>query len=365
MTSFEISLPAVRGTQAGRDFFVTMCPAATLTSLFSESNQAVNERFRESNFVNEKRIPEIVRYMTTQQDSYIFSAMTAVVDSDVRFEPISNNVGSVGPGTLHISLSANLLLLDGQHRCAALKQAVAANKELGDECIPVVVFVDPGLRRSDSMFNDLKCHERKASQSLRLLHETKDQVAVLTREMVEHIPVLQGMIELKKSTISNRSRKLFTLSAFYHANKLLLTDYDLKSPHRDPLQVVIDFWLNVSEQFPQWRAAKSGDVSPADLRRQFIHVHGIALAAIARVGNTILQRNPRTWVKKLRRLRSVDWSRQNTLLWQGRAMIAGRLSKSTINVVLTGNALKQHLGVPLTDEEQQAEEEFVSGRENR
>ncbi len=36
-------------------------------------------------------------------------------------------------------------------------------------------------------------------------------------------------------------------------------------------------------------------------------------------------------------------------------MIAGRLSKSNINTVLTGNVVKQHLKLPLTAEELQAE----------
>ena len=37
-------------------------------------------------------------------------------------------------------------------------------------------------------------------------------------------------------------------------------------------------------------------------------------------------------------------------------MIAGRLSKSNINTVLTGNVIKQQLGLPLNADEQQAEE---------
>lgn len=33
-------------------------------------------------------------------------------------------------------------------------------------------------------------------------------------------------------------------------------------------------------------------------------------------------------------------------------MIAGRISKARSCVVLTGNAIKKHLGLPLTDEEE-------------
>ena len=58
------------------------------------------------------------------------------------------------------------------------------------------------------------------------------------------------------------------------------------------------------------------------------------------------------------KLRSLDWSRSNSAVWEGRAMSAGRLSKKTVNVVLTGNLIKKHLGLKLSADEQQLEKEF-------
>ena len=40
-------------------------------------------------------------------------------------------------------------------------------------------------------------------------------------------------------------------------------------------------------------------------------------------------------------------------------MNAGRLSKKTVNVVLTGNAIKKHLGLKLSAEEEAVEGDFV------
>lgn len=39
-------------------------------------------------------------------------------------------------------------------------------------------------------------------------------------------------------------------------------------------------------------------------------------------------------------------------------MNAGRLSKRNVNVTLTGNLVKQHLGLPLSPDEQELEREF-------
>ena len=45
----------------------------------------------------------------------------------------------------------------------------------------------------------------------------------------------------------------------------------------------------------------------------------------------------------------------NIRLWEGRAMIAGRLSKSNVSILLAGNVIKRQLKLPLTHEEQDAE----------
>lgn len=65
---------------------------------------------------------------------------------------------------------------------------------------------------------------------------------------------------------------------------------------------------------------------------------------------------------RLARLRSLDWSRGNSRLWEGRAMHAGRLSKRSANVTLTGNAIKKHIGLALSEDEGELEAAFARGR---
>jgi len=359
MPSFEYTLPAVRGMQAGKEFFVTMCPAGTLASMFRNDDAALRADIESFRSLNEQRVPEIVRYITGNRTSYVFSAMTASIDSDVRFD-CPNADSPIACGNLVIPIAAQLVLLDGKHRCAALQDAVKRDSQLADECIPLVIFVDVGLKRSNKLFSDLKCNERKTSQSARVFHDTRDEFASLTRELVSRVPAFVDMIEISKSTISNRSRKLFTLSALYQANRLLLADFS-DARYDQKLRTATSFWKEVALQFPDWADAKSGKTAPADLRKAGVHVHGIALAAIARTGRTLLNRHQKSWQKKLKRLKTLDWSRDNAALWEGRAMIGGRLSKSNSSVILAGNAVKHHLGVALTEDENEVEEQFRSG----
>ena len=62
------------------------------------------------------------------------------------------------------------------------------------------------------------------------------------------------------------------------------------------------------------------------------------------------------WKEKLKLLRKINWSRGNAALWEGRAMIGGRLSKASSNVVLTSVALKRTLKISLTPEEEKLEQ---------
>jgi DNA sulfur modification protein DndB len=48
-------------------------------------------------------------------------------------------------------------------------------------------------------------------------------------------------------------------------------------------------------------------------------------------------------------------------VWEGRALIGGKVSKSTTNVTLTTNFIKVHLGLELAPEEQRVEDAFKRG----
>ena len=100
-------------------------------------------------------------------------------------------------------------------------------------------------------------------------------------------------------------------------------------------------------------------------RSVYIHSHWIALHAIEKVGHTLLAEHPNSdgWSDRLSPLAGIDWRRSNTALWEGRALIGGRVSKSTNNVVLTTNVLRGALGQTLTPEEQRVEDAYTKGRE--
>ena len=248
-------------------------------------------------------------------------------------------------------MSARFVINDGQHRRAAIEVALHENPDLGDETIAVVFFLDVGLKRCQQMFADLNRHAVRPTPSLGLLYDHRDEGANLAKELVERVPVFNGLTETERSTIFNRSIKLFTLSGIHNATHALLMGLELKS-REDQASLATEYWTEVSSHIPDWILAKDRRISAADLRRDFIHAHTLALAALARVGNQLLTAHRKDWTSRLKTLDSLDWSRARVDQWEGRAMNAGRLSKRSINVTLTANLIKQHLGLTLTADEQ-------------
>jgi DNA sulfur modification protein DndB len=208
------------------------------------------------------------------------------------------------------------------------------------------------------MFADLNRYAIRPSKSLGVLYDHREEGAKLTKQIILKSPAFRDVVEMERSTLSARSRKLFTLSAIYTATTALLANADESLEER--VALAVSFWEETAKQFPEWHLVRERKMTAGDVRRDFIHSHGIALQAIGKVGNIVLKSNS-VWKNKLKRLKAIDWARSKTKLWEGRAMIGGRVSKAGHNVTLTTNLLKQHLDLPLNTEEQRVEDAFSRG----
>lgn len=358
VSNFVNSFPCVRGIQSGRPCYIAMCPMRLVPKLFIFNEEDVPADLRAQRKINLARVPEIACYLTENAENYTLSAITASIDGAVQFEPVSDTGTGQNIGTLSIPMGAQILINDGQHRRAAIEQAIKDNPELGHDNIPVLFFIDEGLHRSQQMFADLNKHAVRPSGSISTLYDHRDQLSDLARHLVKRVEVFSRMTELEKSSLSHRSSKLFTLSAIKNASKVLLRKGKQDHIALDEKNLAVDYWSEVSEQMPDWLRAKNKELSTADLRDNYIHAHGVMLQAMGIVGADLIVRQPQEWKKALKRLKGIDWSRANEA-WEGRAMIHGRISKATTNVQLTANFIKLNIGVPLSTTEQELERKFI------
>lgn len=360
-SSFGYNFPAIKGLQAGREYFVSMCPLRIIPKIFLFDEHELKPELRAQRTLNSARVPEMARYITNNPGDYVFSALTASIDADVDFQPIGSEGEASRVGVLTVPMDARFIINDGQHRRAAIEDALERRPELGDESIAVVFFLDKGLERCQQMFADLNRHAVRPSKSLGILYDHRDEGAYLARLVVMRSTFFRDLVEMERSTLSPRSRKLFTLSAIYKATSELLDDLGFDDDEEGAADTAAEYWEAVAEQFPEWQQVRQGKMSAGEVRSDFIHSHGIVLQALGTVGNALIRRYPKSWKRRLKPLSDIDWSRSNQQLWEGRAMIGGRVSKASHNVTLTTNTIKQQLGLEISPEEQRAEEAYMGG----
>ncbi len=358
---FGYAFPAIRGIQAGREFYISMCPLRLIPKVFLFNEEELVPELRAQRVLNKARIPEIARYIADNPQDYVFSALTASIDADVRFEPFGDGVSESRMGTLHVPMEARFIINDGQHRRAAIEKALVERPDLADETIAIVFFLDVGLMRCQQMFADLNRYAIRPSRSLGVLYDHRDDRAELARLIVLRSEFFRNIVEMERSALSPRSRKLITLSALYYATKELFEGLEFES--RDQAASLgQEFWESVASSLAEWQLVRDGKMSAGEVRRDFLHSHGVVLQALGIVGNCILQAKRTALKTRLKPLGSIDWSRSNAKLWEGRAMTGGRVSKGGQNVALTANAIKRHLKLSLTPEERQIERAHKSGR---
>lgn len=349
----------IRGHQAGRPYYIGTCKLNEVQRLFTYDDEDLLPELRAQRTLNKSRIPEMSQYILDNSGEegpgWIFSAITASIDAEVKFTPISNETDWDNLGTIEFPINARILINDGQHRRAAIEEAIAENPEIGNESIAVVFFIDVGLKNCQQMFADLNRHAVRTSKSIGVLYDHRDELAQTTRLMVLKSDFFKTLVDKERNALAKRSKKLFTLSAFYNANQKLLEGIEFDS-YEEAAEIALEFWEHIAMQMPEWNQVKEGQVISSDIRTDYIHSHGIFLQAMGHVGNFLLRNKATGWKKPLKGLQKIDWSRANASIWEGRAMTAGTITKSKKNIYLTSAYIKRELGLSLTLAESNAEE---------
>ena len=338
--SVMVSLPAIKGLQAGMEYYVVMCPLDYVAKLFQYTDASLEPRMRAQRTLNKHRIPEMRDYILNNPSSYIFSALTASVDGKIEFEGSSDS----NFGFLKIGAGSRILINDGQHRQAAISAALKKNPQLKYEDISIVIYTDAGLEHSQQMFTDLNRHVVRPTMSLNILYDNRDPFSLLIKECIDEIPIFKNRVETERSTISNRSKYLFTLSGIYHATKDLLNNLNIHDA--DKRILIIAFWNRVAEKMPPWIAASQGEISAEDFRRNYICAHSIAIKALGAAGNRCVKFYSETWMEKLDNLQRIDWKKSNEE-FEGLVLINGKISPSRNNQAALSQYIIEKLELPI------------------
>lgn len=342
--------PVVKGVQACSEYYIAMVPLKMLEKLFPSDEEFVLPEYRAQRKLNGARIPVISKYILDNRDSYVFSALAASIDGEFKYEPNKNNQDT---GVLEISMSARFLINDGQHRKSAILEAIKEDPSLGDETISIVFFADRGLARSQQMFTDLNKNAVKTSNSISELYDSRDNLAVVTRNVVNSIDFYNTYTDKEKDILGKYSSSLFTLNTFYSANKMIVG----RSNAEEYSGFLIRYWTLIAENMRPWVELQNREITKVDLRENYIATQSIVIQAFGRIGSCFSSEKI-DMEKSLKKIEKINWSR-NASCWKMRAIGKnGRIITNKKAAMLIANYIKEYIGIPLSQEELQAEQDL-------
>ncbi|MCC3418690.1 MAG: DNA sulfur modification protein DndB [Microcoleus sp. PH2017_07_MST_O_A] len=358
--SFEYILPAIRGIQAGREYYVSMCPVRFLPKLFPFESEDLPPELRAIRTLNKTRIPEIADYLVKNYTSYTCGAIAASIDADITFEAVGNEAEERKIGRLRVPMDAKFTINDGQHRRAAFEMALRENPQLGYETVALILYLDIGLENSQQKFADLNNFQVPLESSLSLLYNHRGDSAVVLKAVVKQVEVFRCLTEMERGSLNGRSPKLFALSAIDRATIALLSNIH-SSKHAKPpryratkqekqeeltqqIQQAVSYWNVVSSFIPDWQLVLHKQVAAGEVRRNCVHCHSVVLESLGEVGAVLLAVFPNNWEEHLSLLQQVDWSISNPD-WEGGILVKGGISKSRASVSWMTDYLKVKLGL--------------------
>lgn len=349
-SSMILTFPAMRGMMGKREYFVAIMKLALIPKLFKFRDWAeLPPEQRAQRVMQKNRIPEITQYILDNEDGYLFSSLTASFNCEPVFTPIE---GHSELGLLRMPFEADLVINDGQHRRAAIEDALKENPTLGQESISVVLFPWEDLDRVQQMFSDLNRTARTTSKSLNILYNHRDLLSQVALTVAERIDVFKRFVDKDRISLPLRSPKLFTLGAIYDGTLALLEtvetgDYEMK------LAQALEFWEAVAADIPEWGRVAEGDLKPVELRQEYINSHAVVLWALGAMGRTLISEHPGDWPSRLAVLKEIDWRRTNRE-WQGIAMSGSDVVNRRQSRMDTSSFLKRKLRLTLTPAEERS-----------
>lgn len=232
-----IYLPALRGRFGTWLYYATTMKLADVRDRVKyateiHSNSSLNDMIQRS-LDDEGRSSDIADYLIQTRDRFFNSLVVGIYGGDPQWHPFevkarnpAHAAESLGEqevvGYLELSGGEKLFALDGQHRLAGIKRALARKTVLGQERVSVLFVAHEesaaGLRRTRSLFVAINKKAVAVQKRDIIALDEVDWGAIITRQLVDSHPWFsRGQIDIERftSSIPAASPALTSIGNFY------------------------------------------------------------------------------------------------------------------------------------------------------
>ncbi|CAL9536580.1 DGQHR domain-containing protein [Streptomyces sp. SID6013] len=302
---------AIRAKMGSTPYYVTTMKVSDLVQIARPASEqeewattGLTERLQRE--LNDIRVrTEIAPYLANSPDRF-FGAIILLLDTDEEpeFEPLSevakslpkayrSTMGKDSFGFLTID-SGERIILDGQHRFAALREVFIMRnvvgeyaKDVGDDEVTVIIVPRISTQHTRKIFNKVNRYAKNTSRGDNILTSEDDGFAILTRRLADDGGPLAGknhkgesLVNYKNNTIAERSTQLTTLSAIYETVRIIAEHYDMaddlneKKTHVRPPEDTLDqgyehvegWWATILDGMPKLKYGRDNTKLLPELR---------------------------------------------------------------------------------------------------
>ncbi|EKF9659313.1 DNA sulfur modification protein DndB [Vibrio cholerae] len=280
---FCFDIPAVRGVQAGRTYFTMTAPLGALNRLIAFDTGNVLARSQRE--VNPQRAKKISNYILKNKQSYVLPSLAGVITDDSSIEFLASEL-SPSVGILRVSMDADILLFDGQHRGTGIIDAVKMEVEIRGHSVPIMLFTGMTLDERQQAFADINGHTVKPSQSISDTYNKRDSLPMLIVDMAKELPAFQDRVDFEHNVIPKNSDYLFPVKILKDATVRLTGMKAGAELSKEMREFVISFWRKADKPL-LWSQSKDWNMSGEDFRNEYISSHGVFINALGLFGNII------------------------------------------------------------------------------
>ena len=285
MVDFGIRVPAIRGKQGSRIFYVTSLPNEFLRNIFKDVKPAAEQSQRP---IDPRHSVDIESYIRQNRADYLIGALTYAMDTEGDFKTIGQSGSNdFTLGELNIPLGTSFSSLDGQHRRQALINLLDENEELKSESTAVLIYVEADVMKKRQMFSDMNSTPKKVSKSLNVAFDNRDPFARGAKILIRKHPLLIDRVEELAPRIKPDSPYFYSLSSVQDTLKKLFVGSAgrLKDPQKYTEQLVLqrgnDFFDLLHESRPEFDLAMKSMTNLTEYRKSTILFSSTTLRAIA------------------------------------------------------------------------------------
>ena len=150
-----------------------------------------------------------------------------------------------------------------------------------------------------------------------------------------------GRTELEKTTISNRSKNLYTLSGIYSSVEEFTRNTKLEE--NELMKLVVDFYSTAYFSITEWQSVVADEISACNYRRVYVTAHAVFIKALGKVGRILFEKYGNEMLSKVANLSKVNLRKDNDEL-QGIILHGNRINGASVSVEPLANYILIKMG---------------------